>query len=140
MLGAAVLAILSPLFWALMNTIDKYAISKKVKHPLGFVAVVGTVQLILGAMLAIFLDWNSISLNSIIFPIVAGILIGAQAYFYYFILQKEDVSYLVGLAYCYPVLVIAFSFMFLNEVLGPIAYLGAALIISCSLMISVRLR
>lgn len=133
-------AILSPVIWGTMNILDKYVIANKVKRALGYAVVAGIVNLFLGIVLALFIDWSGMTAKDLLFPAIAGILLGLQLCFYFLILQKEDVSNLVGLIYTYPILIALLSYLFLNELLSLTAYIGIAITLAGTVILSVRIR
>lgn len=135
-----IFAILSPIFFALMNIIDKYVVSHRTKNALGFSAVAAVSSSIIGLILALFLDWQGFTIKDFILPIIIGTLMGSTYFLYYLIIKKEDVSNLTGLVYLYPILVGIFSFFFLNEILSLTSYLGMILILAGVVMISVRMK
>ncbi len=126
-----------PILWAVVNLIDKYAVSYKVKKLFSFVVISGMVHIILGLSLALFLSWHGITIQDTLFPIIVGLIFGAQFYFYYLIIKKEDVSSVIGFMYVHPVFVAILSFLFLNEKLSLISYLGMLMIILGLLMLTV---
>ncbi len=133
-------AFLSPMIWALMNFIDAWIVKKKVKNALSFAVVSGITNIFLGIMLALFLDWSNYSLFDFRFSIIVGAMLGLQLYFYYTILSRHDVSHVVGLIYAYPLVVAFLSFLFLNEKLSLIAYLGAFITIFGVFQLTLRMR
>ena len=133
-------AILSPVIWGTMNILDKYVIANKVKRALGYAVVAGIVNLFLGIVLALFIDWSGMTAKDLLFPAIAGILLGLQLCFYFLILQKEDVSNLIGLIYTYPILIALLSYLFLNELLSLTAYIGIAITLAGTVVLSVRIR
>lgn len=135
-----VFALLAPAVWGFMNVLDKYIIVHKVKHPIGFAAVAGMVNITLGLILALFLDWSSINALSLIFPIISGGLLGMQIYWYYQAIKDVDASYVLGLYYIYPVVVTFLSLLFLKEILNWVSYLGIACVVAGVLLLSVRAR
>ncbi len=124
--------------FGLMNIFDKFVISRKVKNPLSFVIVAGLVNLAIGIVLALFLNWTNIALTDLFFPAIAGIIFGSDFFLYYYLLKKEDVSNIIGFVYFYPIIVAILSFLFLNEVLSLISYLGMGLILLGVLLLSVK--
>ncbi|MDD2646854.1 MAG: EamA family transporter [Patescibacteria group bacterium] len=138
MVMALVFAILAPCIWAFMNVLDKYVIVHKVQKPLSFAAVAGLANLTIGVVLAIFLNWSDIQLKDTVFSVISGILFGAQFFFYYLILQKEDVSHFVGLLYIYPIIIAILSFLLLHERLSLFSYLGMIITLSGIVILSVR--
>ncbi|MEK6963372.1 MAG: EamA family transporter [Nanoarchaeota archaeon] len=137
---ALLFAILTPLVWGFSNILDKYVIAHKVKNPLSFAVVAAVVNVLIGSILAIFLDWSNVAFMDCIYPIIAGFLLGLQFYFYFLILQKEDVSHILGLVYIYPLLLAILSYIFLKEVIKPLGYIGAGVLLVGIFMLSLRIR
>src|SRR5437016_1194511 len=102
MIFALIFAFLAPIFWALMNVLDKFVISQKVKNALSFAAVAGIVNILYGFILALSLDWSNVGFEAMLCPVVTGALLGLQFYVYFIILQREDVSHFIGLMFVYP--------------------------------------
>lgn len=137
---ALLFALLSPFIWALVNVFDKYVVSHKVKYPLGFSIIAGFFYLLFGAIIALFLDWSDTSKIEMLWPALAGGLLGIQLYFYYFVSKKADVSYVLGIYYLYPLLVALLSFLFLNEVISLVGYLGVGFTLLGVIIMSVRVK
>ncbi|MBI2630466.1 DMT family transporter [Candidatus Pacearchaeota archaeon] len=137
---ALIFAVLSPIIWAFMNILDKYVVSCKAKSPLSYSALAGLVNLLIGIVLAVFISWEGIAINNLLYSAIAGILLGSQFFFYYIFLKEEDASNLVGLIYVYPVFVALLSFLFLNEILPLISYFGICLILTGVLLLSLRMK
>ena len=133
-----IFAIITPFIFGLMNVLDKFVVSHKIKNPLSFTIVAGFVNLAIGLILALFWQWRDLTMMDFVFPASAGIIIGLSFFSYYYILGKEDVSHVIGLVYVYPVLVAILSFLFINEKLSLISYLGMLLILLGVLMISLK--
>lgn len=140
MTPALLFAFLAPIVWALMNVLDKFVISLKVRNPLSFAAVAGIVNILYGGILALMLSWSNIGFQDILFSIVTGVLLGSQFYFYFNILQKEDVSHFIGLIFDYPVIVALCSFIFLDEKISAMGYMGMAFIVIGILLLSLRVK
>lgn len=132
------LAILSPFVWGLMNILDKTVVSNKVKNPLSFAVVAGLANLLLGITLALFLKWDNVSARDCLFPVISGLILGTSFFVYYKILDREDVSDLIGFIYFYPIIIALLSFLFLREILPLVGYLGVALILSGVLVLSFK--
>lgn len=135
---AFVFAILSPFIWGTMNVLDKYIVSHKIKHILGFAFIAGMVNLFYGMVLALFLDWNGIGWKEMVIPGIVGFVMGLMFFFYYFMIQKDDVSTVVGFIYLYPLVVALLSFVFLHEVLSFLSYVGILLVMSGLLLLVFR--
>jgi drug/metabolite transporter (DMT)-like permease len=137
---ALIFALISPFIWGLMNLIDKFSVAHKVKHPLGFTFVVAFAQILFGIILSLFLKWGGITFRMMVPSIIAGILLGVSMFFYYIFMKKEDASNLIGFIYLYPIVVIILSFLFLNEVISFIGYIGVFFILSGALILSLRMK
>ena len=140
MVTALVFALLTPWVWGFSNILDKYVIVHKVKNPLSFAVVAAVVNIVIGLVLAVFLDWSGVSFMDYLYPVIAGFLLGLQFYFYFLILQKEDVSHILGLVYVYPPLLAILSYIFLKEVIKPLGYVGAGVLLVGIFMLSLRIR
>ena len=135
-----IFAILSPIFLAVMNIVDKYLVSHRIKNVMGFSVVSAITSSLIGLVFGLFLNWEGLVFSDFIIPIIVGLLMGSNYFLYYLIIKKEDASNMTGLIYFYPVLVAIFSFLFLHEVLSLISYLGVILIIIGVLLLSVRMK
>ncbi len=133
-------AFLSPIIFAFMNVLDSYIVKKRVKHVMGFAVVSGITNIFLGIILVLFLDWSAYSLFDLRFSILAGAMFGIQLYFYYVILEKHDVSHAIGLVYIYPLIVALLSYLFINEKLSILGYLGVLITLGGVTLMSVRLK
>jgi drug/metabolite transporter (DMT)-like permease len=140
LLIALIAAIAAPLIWGLMNVIDKYIVSRKVKHILGFTGVVACFHILSGLIFALFLDWSNFNIFSSIPSIIAGVLYGCQFFSYYYLLSKKDASHTIGLLYIYPIIIAILSFVFLNELISLQGYIGMFLIILGALTLSLHIK
>ena len=133
-------AVLSALFFALMNVYDKYVLEKKIKNLYSYWGIVGLITVIYALIIIAFLDWSNLSLWTLIFPILQGIFLFISTYFYLNILKREDTSHMIGLIYLYPIIVAFLSFIFLKELLSWYGYVGVLATIVGALIISLRLK
>ncbi len=134
------LALLSPLFWAATNLIDKYIISRKVTNEITYLPVFGLANFIFGVVLALVLDWSVIHPSMLFFPAIAGIAYAVGTVFYLRLLKREDVTHVIGLVYLYPVLVAVLSFIFIGEQLSWFGYLGMALVLMGIFLLYTRMK
>lgn len=133
-------AILGPFFEAMMNIVDKYAISHRVKRPSSFAVIEGVVNISFGLSLMAFLDWSAVSsFGDILFPVIAGIIFGSQFLIYYNLLGEEDVSNVIGMIYVYPIIVAILSYLFLGERFPWITYAGVVLVLVGGVLLSTNI-
>jgi len=135
-----IFAILSPFCFASMNVYDKYFIEKRMKNIYSYWFIIGCITIIYALITALFLDWKSLTLSDCIFPAIIGIILFIQTYFYFHVLQKEDVAPLTGLFYMYPLIVIGLSYIFLHEIISWYGYIGIGIMIIGTILISLRLK
>ncbi|MFA6466558.1 MAG: EamA family transporter [Patescibacteria group bacterium] len=133
-----IFAIISPFIFGLMNVLDKFVVSHRVKNPLSFVIVAGIVNFTMGIILSIFLDWSDITIKDLFFPAIVGLIFGLEFFLYYYILIKDDISNVVGMVYVYPIIVALLSFLVLNERLSAIAYIGMLFILLGVIFLSIK--
>lgn len=134
------LALLSPLLYAVMYVLDKYVVSRKVKNDKSYLALTGIIYVVYSLILAAFLDWKNISFKDMILPIIIGVFITIQAYMYVHILHKEDISHFTGLEYTYPIIVAILSYIFLGERISLLGYIGLFVVIIGALLLSLRIK
>jgi uncharacterized membrane protein len=140
MTTALLFAFLAPVFWALMNVLDKFVISEKVQNALSFAAVAGIVNILYGFILALTLNWSNIRYEAMLSPVLTGSLLGFQFYVYFIILKHEDVSHFIGLMFVYPAIVALLSFLFLQEKISAAGYAGMAIIVIGAMLLSLRVK
>lgn len=132
-----VYALLAPAFWALNNVLIKFLLTNKFKSnlPLIFTAIsMDTIfALIVFASGAVryYFPYS-------VFAFLAGAMPLAAFWFYSKALLIEEVSRIVTLFQLIPVFVVFLSVIFLNEILGASRYLGIALIVLASVLVSYR--
>src|SRR3989344_5903806 len=120
------LAIFAALTWAVLNILDKFVISHRIRNLLSYGVMVGIANLTYVVILASFLDWSPVGLQDLLYPTLAGLLIGGQLCVTFFLFAKEDASYIQGFSFTYPILVALLSYFFLTEALHLQGYIGMA--------------
>jgi uncharacterized membrane protein len=135
-----IFAILSPFFFASTSVFDKYLLEKRMKNFHSYWFLVGCVTILYSVILSVFLDWKTITFTDCVFPIIIGAILFVQTYFYFSIIQKEDIAPSTGLWYMYPLVVAGLSYIFLHEVISWYGYIGIVLTILGAVLISLRLK
>jgi len=132
-------AVLDPLFWGLADISHKYIISHKIRNGMSYLVIWGGVQLAAGILLVSFLDWRGVTFTALLFPFFSGLLYGIESFLYITILKTEEVSHVLGFIYLYPAVTALLSWVFLNEVHGPVTYAGVLLVIIGVTFLSIKL-
>lgn len=131
-------AILSPFFYAVANVIDKFIVDKRVKNIYSYMPVAGFTTVVYVLIFSIFLSWSSISIQQLLFPVITGIINALMFYLYLRLLEKQDVSNIIGFAYIFPIFVAVLSFIFLKEVVSSIGFVGVVMIVIGAVLLSFR--
>jgi drug/metabolite transporter (DMT)-like permease len=132
-------AVLDPLFWGLADISHKYIISNKIRNGMSYLVIWGGVQLVAGIILASFLDWRGVTFTALLFPFFSGLLYGIESFLYITILKTEEVSHVLGFIYLYPAVTALLSWVFLDEVHGPVTYTGVLLVVVGVTFLSIKL-
>jgi drug/metabolite transporter (DMT)-like permease len=132
-----IFALLAPAFWALNNVFIKFLITNKYKSYFPMIFTVILMDSIFAVTIA------ALTSISIIFPYsILALLIGLMPltafWFYLNALIKEEVTRITTLFQLIPVFVALISPVFLNEILSAQKYVGIALIVIASILISYK--
>jgi len=129
-------SILAAFCWAVVNTVDKYVLTKWVRQPLIPVIMLGPIGLIAAIMVYSVYGFSFLSYFNIFLGLIAGILYALMVVFYFKALKIEEVSRVVPLFYLSPLFILIFAAIFLGEVFTPLKYLGIFLLVIGAILIS----
>ena len=132
----AIIATLVAVIWAGVDIIDKYVLTKWVKNPIVPVMITGAISLIAAIIVYLIRGFSSLSVSHIVLAIVAGIFYILAAVLYFRAAKIEEISRIVPLFYLSPVFITILAAIFLAEVFTPVTYIGIALLIIGSILIS----
>lgn len=129
-------AILSGFSRAIVNTLDKYVLTKYVKKPIIPTMVLGIIGLI--AAIAIFTlnGFTKLSAINTILAFIAGIIYILAFLFYFKAVKIEEISRVVPLFRLVPLFTMFLAAIFLEEIFTPLKYLGIILTITGAVLIS----
>ena len=117
-------SILAALTWAVVNTVDKYILTKWVRNPIVPVMILGVVGLIASILVYIFHGFYYLSIQNIVLALIVGVLFVLICFFYFKAVKLEEVSRVIPLFYLSPLFVLIFAAISLGEIFTPIKYLG----------------
>lgn len=129
-------SILAALTWAIVNTIDKYVLTKWVKKPIVPVMILGIIGLLASFLVFVFHGFSELSFPNIILSFVAGIFYILAIIFYFKAVKIEEISRVVPLFYLTPLFVLILATIFLGEIFTPMKYLGIFLLVIGAILIS----
>ena len=130
-------ALLSPAFWGLNNVFNKFLMTKKFQGYFSLISYLHFIDLVFAAVIY-FATPISFELPYAVFAMLVSLMPLCAFWFYSKALMIEEVSRITPLFQFIPILVVVLSAIFLNEILSPQKYLGIALIIVTSLLISYK--
>jgi uncharacterized membrane protein len=132
-----VFALLCPAFWGLNNVFYKFLMTKKFRSYFSMLSFMGFVDLFFAVVICL------VTPASFVFPYVffamgVGLMPLLSFWFYSKALMVEEISRITPLFQFIPIFVVLLSVVFLNEILSAQRYLGVAIIIVASVLISYR--
>lgn len=127
--------LLSALFFAIGNIIDKFVLSKISIKPLAYTMFIGLL-LFPFALLLLLLNTVSFAFPYSLIGLIPGWLWITYVYFYSKSTMKEEMSRIASLLFTSPIFVAVLSFLFLGEVLVVHQYLGIVILVSSAILIS----
>ena len=131
-------SILAALIWAVVNTVDKYVLTKWVRKPIIPVMILGVIGLVASLIVYLIHGFSELSPFNIFLAVIAGIFYILMSLFYFKAVKIEEVSRVVPLFYLTPLFVLVFALIFLGEVFTPVKYIGVFLLTIGAILISSR--
>lgn len=136
-----ILALLASFLWAVTNHIDKYLLCSTENSTSNIKSLLIFSSLIAGLVLSpLWLVFNSFQVSittiSLIFVFVSAIIYLLATYFYFKALEKNDASIVVVMFQLIPVFSYVFSWLLFKETLTTNQMIGALIIISSAVIIS----
>jgi drug/metabolite transporter (DMT)-like permease len=132
-----VFALLSPFFWAVVHVLDSYCMDEVFDLPV--LATVGSGFTMLAALplLAVgllFTGWQEVGADVLLLCLLTGGLYMASQWLYFRALAISESGIVASYWNLTPVLVMAAGYLFLGEVLAPVQYLGAGVLIAAAVL------
>ncbi len=137
MISWPIITFIAVSFAAVVNVADKFIVSKELRDPILCAVMMGFSYILIGAVALIFgsIDY---SLKAAIPPLIAGMILGFSSLIYYYTLEHNEVSRFIPLKELGPLVALILATIFLNEVFTLTRYLGFALLVSGSIIISLK--
>lgn len=131
-----IFSILAALIWAVVNTVDKYILTKWIRTPLVPVIIVGLIGLVASVVVYFVYGFAPLSNLNVFLALVAGIFYILMTVFYFKALKIGEVSKVVPLFYLSPLFILIFAGVFLGEIFTPLKYGGIFLLTIGAILIS----
>ena len=131
-------ALIGAVITAVVGVLDKMVLSKWMGDPVGSFFVFGVTEGAFGLAAFFAFGMPTLPVLSALAAMAGGGCFGLSAYFYFRALKVGEVSRLIPLYALSPLLIAVFAAIFLGEIFPPIKYLGVALLIVGSLLVSLE--
>lgn len=143
----ALLALVPPLLWAIVNYVDKYLLSKTEYESTVNVLMVYSTFFSLLVLPILFLYSHFVSgadlfINStqILVQILSGILVTVSIYFYLLALNEDEASNVIPLALLVPIFGYIFGYVLLGEILSVRELIACGLVLFGAFVLSVEVQ
>ena len=131
-------SILAAFVWAIVNTIDKFVLTKWIKRPIVLIMVLGIIGLIASIVIYFVHGFSELSHFNILLAFISGVFYISGILFYFKAVKIEEISRIVPLSCLTPLFVSIFALVFLGEFFAPIKYLGIFSIVVGAILISTK--
>ena len=131
-------SILAAFIWAIVNTVDKYVLTKWVRKPIIPVMIMGIIGLIAAFIIFLINGFSYLSPGHIGFGLLAGIFYIVANIFYFRAAKIEEISRVAPLFHLAPLFLLILAAIFLGEIFTPLKYLGIFLLVIGAVLISSR--
>jgi len=129
-------SILAALTWSIVNTVDKYVLTKWVRKPIVPVMILGVIGLIASIFVYFIYGFSELSYINILLALISGFFYILMSLFYFKAVKTEEISRVIPLFYLTPLFILIFASIFLREFFAPIKYLGIFLLVMGAFVIS----
>lgn len=131
-----ILAFVASLFWAVGVVIDKYILTKQTQNLLSYqllytITEIPILLLPLFTSISYALPWSALG-------IVGGFFLYPGIFLYLKAMAIEEASRVISLWYASPVFVLVLAYVFLQERISLLSYLGVILLVLGAMLISYR--
>lgn len=131
-------SILSPAIFGINNYIDKFLLEKQNISATVLSIYGGVFAFIVGLVVLFITGFYPIDTKSLLIILSSGFLTTIYLLPYYKALSLDETSYVIPLFQFYPIFVLILSFVFLNESLSKMQYLGCIIIVLAGFLLSVE--
>jgi len=128
-------ALLAPALWSIIILIDDNLLRDVYKNPV-FGTIISGLFGIVPVFALFFIPFQLPSTAVIILGLITGFLVVSSYWFYFSALKHESPSIVAALWNLYPALVPFLAFIFLQETVAINQYLGVAIVIGTSILLS----
>ncbi|MFC2169502.1 EamA family transporter [Acidobacteriota bacterium] len=129
-------SLLTGLFLATVNIIDKYVLTRWIKNPMVLVLIVGILGLVPSLLFIVIKGIPHLSTPNILLTAAASVSFVFYAYFYFSAANIEEISRVVPLIYTAPLFISILASIFLHEIFAVEKYAGILILLVGAVLIS----
>jgi len=133
----AILAVVVSFIYAIVAIVDKIAISREIRDPIFATFIFSFATFVSFGSVYFFKD-VFLSPELVLILLGTGLVSSLGVYFYYSVLEKEEVSSYIPMLSTSPIFVLILAFILLGEKLGAFQYLGILVIVVGALVLSLN--
>lgn len=133
-----ILVVIASFLSAIVNTIDKYVLTKWVENPLVSVLVSCSIGLLGGVAIFLTRGFAHMSFFNIFLAFIAGLCYLLTNIFYFKAMKIEEMSRVEPLYHLSPLFILIFAAIFLGEVFTFLNYIGIFSLMAGAFLISSR--
>ncbi len=123
---------------AAVNVADKHVVTRLTKSITFMLSVDALAGLAFAVAIILLHGLEPLSAFNAFIGLLAGAFFMVHAWFYFESMKVEEVSRVIPILYLGTLPIAVFAFVLLGEVLRPVKYLGAALLVAGAIILSVR--
>lgn len=132
------IALLAAVLWAIAVLIDEYTIDRYINNPLINAMIYSLIGLVSGIFIFMLVGPYPITMSEITWALIAGAAYTITIALYFIALKQEEATRVLPLISTSAVATWLFAALFLGESFAPPVYLGIALIVMGSVVISIK--
>jgi uncharacterized membrane protein len=130
--------LLAAIFWAVANIIDKHVMDKEIRDPFVSTFFWGLIAFLIMGVTSLLMGSVVIPLETTVYSLIAGIFYGFAVLLFYRVILSEEISRVIPIILLTPIVVLILATVFLSEIFTPLRYLGIALLVLGSILISLK--
>jgi len=131
-----VLSVLAGMFWAVVNIVDKFTVTKWVRNPLSPVVITSVIGAIAALLIWSVHGLSELSAVNVALSLACGLFYILACVFYMKALKIEEVSRVIPLWYLQALFTMVLAAAFLGEALTTVKYAGVVMLVVGAMAIS----
>ncbi|MBI4919476.1 DMT family transporter [archaeon] len=132
-------SLLAPAILSVVNIVDKFIMSKKIKNVFPYYVLLGIIYFVISIIILFFVGLPKFNASLSLF-LLTGALLSYCLGIYFRVLQIDEVSRVMSLTQVTPLVVTVLAFLFLGEKFSLLKYLGIFATVLGAVIISIEIN